>query len=74
MSRYSGNNFTEGKHILCQLQYTYSYDADAFKVRTDAKKLGPPKWLAVGKIEVKSKGLKIAFCLKANEQQYVPPV
>jgi hypothetical protein len=30
--------------------------------------LGPPTWLAVGKIEVKSKGLKITFGLKANQQ------
>jgi len=32
------------------------------------RNLGPPTWLAVSKIAVTIKGLKIAFGLKANHQ------
>jgi hypothetical protein len=32
------------------------------------RSLGPPTWLAVSKIEVNIKGLKIAFGLKAKQQ------
>jgi len=56
MSRYSGNNFKEGKYILCQLRYTY--DTYALIYGQTRRSLGPPTCLAVSKTEVKIKGLK----------------